>query len=107
AERADQLSHKQPMARAVADALTAAGFDPRVAQPFADVVFENAESRTQIKISAYELKVGMFLVEDVKSKVGVVMARGGQEGTPTVALLLRRMVERNNLIKPLVVSVKA
>jgi hypothetical protein len=36
-----------------------------------------------------------------------VMARGGQEVTPTVAVLLRRMAERHNLHEPLTVSVKA
>ena len=106
AERADQLSYKQPLARAVADGLTAAGFDPRVVAPFAQAEFENAEQRKQQKISASDLKMGMFLIEDAKSKAGVVMARAGQEITPTVAVLLRRMAERNNLMEPLIVSVK-
>ena len=49
----------------------------------------------------------MFLLEDALSDVGVMMAKGGQEVTPTVAVLLRRMAERNNLKEPLVVSVLA
>jgi hypothetical protein len=107
AERADQLSHKQPVARVVAEGLAAEHFDPRVVEPFAQVELETGQSRRQLKLSASELKMGMFLVEDAKSLAGVVMARGGQEVTPTVAVLLRRMADRNNLLEPLTVSVKA
>jgi CheY-like chemotaxis protein len=106
AERADQLSHKQPVARVIADALAAEGFDKRVTEPFAQAEFERLENRRQLKLSAQELKTGMFLVEDAKSMDGVVMARGGQEVTPTVAVLLRRMAARHNLHEPLTVSVK-
>jgi len=106
AERADQLSHKQPVAKLVAEALVAERFDPRVAEPFAQVELETLENRTQLKLSANELKMGMFLVEDAKSIAGVVMARAGQEVTPSVAVLLRRMAERHNLNEPLTVSVK-
>jgi len=107
AERADQLSHAQPVARVVAEMLTAeAKFDPRVIELLGQVEFQSAENRQQLKLSANELKMGMFLVEDARSKAGMVMARGGQEITPTVAVLLRRMAERNNLNEPLTVSVK-
>jgi CheY-like chemotaxis protein len=107
AQRADQLSHKQPLAKVVAESLAAEGFDARVVEPFAQVELETSQSRRQLKLSANELKMGMYLVEDAKSLAGVVMARGGQEVTPTVAVLLRRMAERNNLNEPLTVSVKA
>jgi CheY-like chemotaxis protein len=106
AERADQLSHKQPVARIIADALAAEGFDKRVSEPFAQAEFERLENRKQLKLMAQELKTGMFLVDDAKSMDGVVMARGGQEVTPTVAVLLRRMAARHNLHEPLTVSVK-
>lgn len=107
AERADQLSHTQPVARVVAEMLSAEGkFDPRVIELLGQVEFASAENRQQLKLSASELKMGMFLVEDARSKAGMVMARGGQEITPTVAVLLRRMAERNNLNEPLTVSVK-
>lgn len=107
AERADQLSHKQPVARVVAEALAAERFDARVVEPFGHAEFETLANRKQLRLTASELKMGMFLVEDAKSLAGVVMARGGQEITPTVAVLLRRMAERHNLLEPLTVSVKA
>jgi CheY-like chemotaxis protein len=107
AERADQLSFAQPVARVVAEMLAAeAKFDPRVIELLGQVEFHSAENRQLLKLSANELKMGMFLVEDARSKAGMVMARGGQEITPTVAVLLRRMAERNNLNEPLTVSVK-
>jgi CheY-like chemotaxis protein len=107
AERADQLSHQRPVPRVIADTLVAEGFDKRVAEPFAQAEFETLQDRKQLRLSAQELKMGMFLVEDAKSMDGVVMARRGQEVTPTVAVLLRRMAARRNLHEPLTVSVKA
>jgi len=87
--------------------LTAEGkFDPRVVELLGQVEFQSAERRQQLNVRANELKMGMFLVEDARSKAGVLMARGGQEVTPTVAVLLRRMAERHNLHEPLTVSVK-
>jgi CheY-like chemotaxis protein len=56
------------------------------------------------EISASELKIGMVLIEDVKSKAGAVMVKAGQEVTPTVAQLLRKMADRNNLVEPLKVA---
>jgi hypothetical protein len=47
----------------------------------------------------------MFLMEDALSDAGVLMAKGGQEVTATIAVLLRRMADRQNLKEPLVVSV--
>jgi hypothetical protein len=47
----------------------------------------------------------MFLIEDARSTAGVLMAKGGQEVTPTIAVLLRRMADRQNLKEPLIVSV--
>jgi hypothetical protein len=47
----------------------------------------------------------MFLVEDAVSHTGVLMAKGGQEVTRTIAVLLKRMSQRNNLKEPLTVSV--
>ena len=69
--------------------------------------FESAQNRVQIKVFAVKLEVGMYLVEDVRSNAGVLVARGGTEITATVITLLRRMAERNNLVEPLLVSVKA
>jgi CheY-like chemotaxis protein len=107
AERADQLSHKLSGAKLVAEALAAEHFEACVVEPFALAEFDTLQSRKHLKLNASELKMGMFLVEDAKSLAGVVMARGGQEVTPTVAVLLRRMAERHNLLEPLTVSVKA
>jgi hypothetical protein len=63
------------------------------------------QKRQIAKVTAQELKTGMFLVEDALSNAGVLMAKGGQEVTPTVAVLLRRMAARQNLKEPLTVSV--
>jgi hypothetical protein len=105
AERADQLSHVQPLARAIADILKAERFNPIVVEAVARAKFENSSERKLIKVTARELRPGMFLVEDACSNVGVLMAKGGQEVTVTVAVLLKRMAERQNLKEPLVVSV--
>jgi CheY-like chemotaxis protein len=107
AERADQLSQKQPLAKVVADTLHKEGFDPRVVDSFLRAEFESAQNRVQVKMFAVKLEVGMFLVEDARSNAGVLVARGGTEITATVITLLRRMAERNNLVEPLLVSVKA
>jgi CheY-like chemotaxis protein len=105
AERADQLSHSQPLARFVADTLASEGYFPRVVEAIAAADFQLTDKRKIVKVQAHELKTGMFLVEDARSTAGVLMAKGGQEVTPTVAVLLRRMAERQNLQEPLIVSV--
>ncbi|MEY4544497.1 MAG: hypothetical protein RL685_692 [Pseudomonadota bacterium] len=107
AERADQLSQKQPLAKVVTEALGKEGFDPRVVDSFSRAEFESAQNRVLAKLYAVKCEVGMFLVEDARSSVGVLVARGGTEITATVLTLLRRMAERNNLVEPLAVSVKA
>jgi hypothetical protein len=107
AERADQLSHAQPVSRAVADILRAERFNPIIAEAVARSKLELASERKLIKVMARELEPGMFLVEDACSKAGVLMAKGGQEVTVTVAVLLKRMAERNNLQEPVLVSVPA
>lgn len=107
AERADQLSHTKPVGRVIIETLIAERFDPRVAEPLGQADFRINEKRKEIKLTANELKTGMFLVDDARSAGGVVMAKGGQEITATVAVLLRRMASRNNLTEPLTVSVEA
>ncbi len=107
AERADQLSRKQPLAKVVAEQLGKEGFDPRVVDSFLRAEFESAQNRVEAKLFAARLEVGMFLVQDARSAAGVLVARGGTEVTATVLTLLRRMAERNNLVEPLTVSVKA
>jgi FixJ family two-component response regulator len=105
AERADQLSHSQPLARFIADALKAERFDAIVIEAVARADFQAVDKRKITKLNAHELKPGMFLIEDARSTAGVLMAKGGQEVTPTIAVLLRRMADRQNLKEPLIVSV--
>jgi CheY-like chemotaxis protein len=107
AERADQLSYGQPMRRLIADTLRAEKYHASVVEALARASYHALEQRKTIQISARDLKPGMFLLEDAQSDVGVMMAKGGQEVTPTVAVLLRRMAERQNLKEPLHVSVLA
>lgn len=107
AERADQLSHSQPIARAVADILKAERFNPIIVEAVARVKLELSSERKLVKVTARELEPGMFLVEDACSKAGVLMAKGGQQVTVTIAVLLKRMAERNNLQEPMLVSVPA
>jgi CheY-like chemotaxis protein len=105
AERADQLSHSQPLARFIADGLKAEHFDATVIEAVALADFQAVDKRKITKLTAHELKSGMFLIEDARSTAGVLMAKGGQEVTPTIAVLLRRMADRQNLQEPLIVSV--
>jgi CheY-like chemotaxis protein len=104
-ERADQLSHSHPLARAIADVLKTEHFNPIVIEALARAEFQSSEKRKVIQVTARDLKPGMFLIEDACSVAGVLMAKGGQEVTPTVAMLLRRMADRQNLKEPLIVSV--
>ncbi|HVZ34494.1 MAG TPA: HD domain-containing phosphohydrolase, partial [Polyangiaceae bacterium] len=106
AERADQLSQAKSAKSVIAEILKGEHFDPRVTASFAGVKFGNDEERRVIKIKANELKTGMLLVEDARSGAGVLMAKAGQEVTPTLAVLLRRMASRSNLMEPLTVSEK-
>ena len=105
AERADQLSHSLPLPRLIAESLKAEKYNPIVIEALGRAEFQSLEQRQIIKITARELKTGMFLIEDAQSHAGVLMAKGGQEVTSTVAVLLRRMAERQNLKEPLIVSV--
>jgi CheY-like chemotaxis protein len=105
AERADQLSFKHPSPRLIAEALTAEAFNPAVIEALGGAEFDSLLRRKTVKLNARQLEPGMFLLEDALSLAGVLMAKGGQEITPTVALLLRRMAERRNLEEPLTVSV--
>jgi hypothetical protein len=103
-ERADQLHHGQPVVRFIADTLLAESYDASIVEAIALADF-HAGTRQIVKIGARELKTGMFLMEDALSDAGVLMAKGGQEVTATIAVLLRRMADRQNLKEPLVVSV--
>jgi hypothetical protein len=107
AERADQLSHSHPIARGVAEILKAERFNPIIVEAVARAKLELSRERRLVKVTARELEPGMFLVEDASSKAGVLMAKGGQEVTVTIAVLLKRMAERNNLQEPMLVSVLA
>jgi CheY-like chemotaxis protein len=107
AERADMLSHSQPVARAIADILKAERFNPIIVEALARAKLELLSERKLVKVTARELEPGMFLVEDASSKAGVLMAKGGQQVTVTIAVLLKRMAERNNLQEPMLVSVPA
>ena len=107
AERADQLSHSQPLARLIADTLKTERFSPVVVEAMNRVTFETNGQRKLIEVNAGELRPGMFLIEDACSNGGVLIAKGGQDVTPTIAVLLKRMSDRNNLKEPLKVSVTA
>ena len=104
AVRADQLSHTQPVARLVADMMLSESYDPLITEAIREADFHQ-QKRQIVKVTAQELKTGMFLMEDALSNAGVLMAKGGQEVTATVAVLLRRMAARQNLKEPLTVSV--
>ena len=103
-ERADQLSHAHPLARAIADILKTEHYNSIVIEALARAEFQSSEKRKVVQVMAHELKPGMFLIEDACSVAGVLMAKGGQEVTPTIAMLLRRMADRQNLKEPLLVS---
>jgi CheY-like chemotaxis protein len=102
--RADQLSHTQPLAGLVADTLLSESYNPMIIEAIREASFHQ-QKRQIAKVTAQELKTGMFLMEDALSNAGVLMAKGGQEVTATVAVLLRRMAARQNLKEPLTVSV--
>ena len=107
AERADQLSFGHPMRRLIMETLRAEKYQASIVEALGRAEYHALEQRKTIHITARQLKPGMFLLEDALSDVGVMMAKGGQEVTPTVAVLLRRMADRNNLKEPLIVSVLA
>jgi CheY-like chemotaxis protein len=107
AERADQLSYKHPSPRLIVEGLKSEKFDSTVIESLGRAEFHSLSRRKTVQITARQLEPGMFLLEDAVSPVGVLMAKGGQEVTPTVALLLKRMADRNNLREPLSVSVLA
>lgn len=107
AERADQLSYRHPSPRLIVETLQSEKFDPTVSEALCSAEYHSLSRRKTIQIVARQLEPGMFLLGDVLSKVGVLMAKGGQEVTPTIALLLKRMSERHNLEEPLTVSVLA
>ena len=105
AERADQLSFSNPLPRMIVEALKAEKYNRIIAEALGRAKFPSLEQRKTLHITARELESGMFLVEDALSDAGVLMAKGGQEVTPTIAVLLKRMAARQNLKEPLTVSV--
>jgi CheY-like chemotaxis protein len=105
AERADQLSFSHPLPRMIADVLKAEKYNRIITEALSRAKFPSLEQRKTLQITARELESGMFLVEDALSDAGVLMAKGGQEVTPTIAVLLKRMAARQNLKEPLTVSV--
>jgi FixJ family two-component response regulator len=105
AERADELSFTHPLQRAVVEALEKEKYDPTIIAALGRASFQQLSQRKTISIAARDIQPGMYLVEDALSEGGVLMAKGGQEVTRTVAVLLKRMSARNNLREPLTVSV--
>lgn len=106
-ERADQLSFGHPLPRLVAELMEQEIWDRRVVQALASASFPSLEQRKTVHVPARDLIPGMYLLEDARSDNGVLMAKGGQEVTMTIAVLLKRMAERQNLKEPLTVSVLA
>lgn len=107
AQRADELSFGHPLPRLIAAALKAEKFDPIVIEALGRAEYYALQQRRTITIAAKRLEPGMFLLEDALSEAGVMITKGGQEVTPTIAVLLKRMAERQNLREPLSVSVLA
>lgn len=105
AQRADELSFGHPSQRYIAEALKAEKYHPAVIEALARADYYALEQRKTISIGAKKLEPGMFLLEDALTEAGVLITKGGQEVTPTIAVLLRRMAERQNLKEPLSVSV--
>lgn len=106
-QRADELSFSHPLQRLIADALKVEKYNTTVIEALARAEYYALQLRKTISIGAKKLEPGMFLLEDALSEAGVIITKGGQEVTPTIAVLLRRMAERNNLKEPLSVSVLA
>jgi CheY-like chemotaxis protein len=107
AERADQLSHGHPSARLIVDALKGEKYNRAVIEALSRAEFQSLQARKIVQLAARDLEPGMYLLEDAVSPAGMMVAKGGQEVTPTIAVLLRRMAERQNLKEPLQVSVLA
>ena len=107
AQRADELSFGHPLQRLIMDALKAEKYHPAVIEALGRADYYALQQRKTIAIGAKKLEPGMFLLEDAQSEAGVMITKGGQEVTPTIAVLLRRMAERQNLKEPLSVSVLA
>lgn len=105
AARADEISHGQPHQRLIVEALKGEKYNPIIVEALGRVEYPSLELRRNLAIGAREIEPGMFLLEDAMSGTGVLMAKGGQEVTSTVATLLKRMAERQNLREPLQVSV--
>jgi FixJ family two-component response regulator len=105
AGRADQLSHALPVQRAIVEALEKEKYESSIVAALGGAEFQHLAKRKTIIISARDLVPGMYLVEDALSDTGVLMAKGGQEVTRTIAVLLKRMALRRNLKEPLTVSV--
>lgn len=105
AGRADQLSYSHPSVRLIVDGLKAEKFNRSVVEALGRAEFQSLQERKVMQIVARDLEPGMYLLEDAVSPAGMLVAKGGQEVTPTIAVLLRRMAERQNLKEPLQVSV--
>jgi CheY-like chemotaxis protein len=106
-KRADQLSFGHPVPHLIAEILKTEKYNRSVVEALARATFPSLEQRKTIKVTAKELEPGMFLIDDALSDAGVLMAKGGQEVTPVIAVLLRRMAARQNLKEPLTVSILA
>lgn len=105
AARADEISHGHPHQRLIVEALKGEKYNPIIVEALGRVDYPSLEQRKNLALGAREIEPGMFLLEDAMSGNGVLMAKGGQEVTSTVATLLKRMAERHNLREPLQVSV--
>jgi FixJ family two-component response regulator len=107
AQRADELSFGHPMQRLIMEALKAEKYNGAIIEALGRAEYYALQQRKAISVPAKKLEPGMFLLEDALSEAGVIITKGGQEVTPTISVLLRRMAERQNLKEPLSVSVLA
>jgi CheY-like chemotaxis protein len=111
-ERADQLRTAHGLHKMMSGMEAEKHFDPTLLAAFLKLdplqIDPNADQQREVKeITARELKSGLVLIEDVRSKAGVVMVKAGQEVNQTVLQLLKRMGERDNLVEPLKVAAVA
>jgi CheY-like chemotaxis protein len=109
AERADQLRQAHGVTKMQTGLIADKHFDEGLLATLAKMDLQRLEPElvdpSAVRdIAAKDLKIGMVLVQDVKSKAGAVMVKAGQEVTPTVAQLLRKMADRDNLVEPLKVG---
>jgi HD domain len=86
AGRVEELQGRGYSVRRILDAirLEAGNYDPRLVKAY-EAVADVADDTTGTRgLDLYELRVGMLIVEPVKSRAGVMLVAGGQEVTQSL-----------------------